>query len=116
MNRKEKIEKEVQKTLEGFSHVVRLNGDSFFYTRLKNRIDNSSRQKRKILGWEFAWGVLNPILLSLIIVLNIFSATLFIKYQSSDYSNHELQLDSFVRELALDSNQYNPNFLINEQE
>jgi len=114
MSRKEKIEKEVQKTLEGFSHSVRLKGNSFFYTRLKNRIDNSSRQKRKTIDSEFLWGVLKPILLLLIIVLNIFSATLFIKNQSSDYSNRELLLDSFVKELALDSNQYNPNLLINE--
>jgi hypothetical protein len=114
MNRKEKIELEVQKTLECFSHSERLKGNPFFYTRLKNRIDNSSTQKRKTIGWEFAWGVLKPILLLLIIVLNIFSATLFLKNRNSNYSSREQLLDALAKELALDSNQYNPNYLMNE--
>jgi len=114
MTRKEEIEKEVQKTLESFNQAERLKSNPFFYTQLKNRIDNLSRPKRKTTGWEFAWGVLKSVLLLLIIALNIFSATLFFKTRSSNYSNREQMLNALAEELTLDSNQYNPNLLINE--
>jgi len=114
MTKKEKIEQEVQKTLESFDQAEQLKSNPFFYTRLKARIDDLSTQKRKIRGWEFAWGILKPALLFLIIVLNIFTATLFLKNRNSEYSSREQLLDAFAQELTLDSNQYNPNLLINE--
>lgn len=114
MARKEKIEQEVQKTLESFDQTERLKSNPFFYTQLKNRIDTLSRQKRKTTGWESAWGVLKPALLFLIIALNIFSVALFLKNRSSNYSNREQLLNIFAKESTLDSDQYNPNLLINE--
>jgi len=114
MNRKEKIEKEVQKTLESFYQAERLKSNPLFYARLKNRIDNTSSDKRKTIDWQFASGVLKPSLLLLIIALNIFSATLFYKNRSNDYSNREQLVNAFAKELALDSKEYNPNLLINE--
>ncbi len=114
MIRKEKIEQEVQKTLQSFKHAERLKSNPFFYTRLKNRIENLHSKKQKIRGWEFAGRVLKPALLLLIIALNIFSATLFFKYKTQDYINREQLLDFLGHELTLDYNQYNPNFLINE--
>ena len=114
MTKKETIEQEVQKTFESFDQAKRLKSNPFFYARLKTRIDNLHAKKQKIRGWEFAGRVLKPALLLLIIALNIFSATLFFKYQTQDYTNREQLLDFLGQELTLDSNQYNPNFLINE--
>ena len=113
MTKKVKIEQEVQKTLECFDQAERLKSNPFFYARVKSGIDNLHSKKEKIQSWEFAWGVLKPAALLLIIALNIFSATLFFK-ESHDYSNRERLLDAFAQELTLDSNQYNPNLLINE--
>ena len=114
MNRKEKIEQEVQKTLECINQAERLKSNPFFYTRLKAKIDDLHSQKQKIRGWEFAWGVLKPGLLLLIIILNIFTAILFLKNRDNEYSSREQLLDAFAQELTLDSNQYNPTLLINE--
>lgn len=114
MTRKEKIEQEVQKTLQSFDQVERLKSNPIFYARLKTRIDDLHWKKQKIRGWEFACRVLKPALLLLIIALNIFSATLFFKYQNQNYTNREQLLDFWGQELILNSNQYNPNFLMNE--
>ncbi|OGN89175.1 MAG: hypothetical protein A2Z74_01230 [Chloroflexi bacterium RBG_13_46_9] len=114
MTRKEKIEQEVQKTFESFDQVERLKSNPFFYARLKTRIDDLYSKKKKIRGWEFARRVLKPALLLLIIALNIFSATLFFKYRTQDYTNREQLLDFWGQELILNSNQCNPNFLMNE--
>ncbi|MBA4313520.1 MAG: hypothetical protein C0417_12925 [Chlorobiaceae bacterium] len=114
MTRKEKIEKEVQKTLESFDQVERLKSNPLFYAQLKTRIDNLHSKKQNIRGWEFAGRVLKPALLLLIIALNIFSATLFFKNRNINYSSREQLLDALAKELALDSNQYNPNILMNE--
>ena len=114
MTKKQKIEQEVQRTLESFDQAERLKSNPFFYTRLKAQIDNLSTEKRKLRGWGSVWGVLKPALLFLIIALNIVTATLFLKNRSHNYSNREQLLDAFAQELTLDSNQYNPNLLINE--
>ena len=114
MTKKEKIEQEVQKTFESFGQAERLKSNPFFYTRLKARIDDLHSQKQKTRGWEFAWGILQPALFLLIIVLNIFTATLFLKNRNNEYSSREQLLDAFAQELTLDSNQYNPTLLINE--
>ena len=114
MTKKEKIEQEVQKTLESFDQAERLKSNPFFYTRLKAKIDDLHSQKEKSQGWEFAWGILKPASLLLIIVLNIFTATLFLKNRNNEYLSREQMLDAFAQELTLDSSQYNPTLLINE--
>jgi len=114
MTKKEKIEQEVQKTLEGFDQAERLKSNPFFYTRLKARIDDLHPQKQKIRGWELAWGILKPALLFLIIALNIFTATLFLKNRNNEYSSREQLLNAFAQELTLDSSQYNPTLILNE--
>jgi len=114
MNRKEKIELEVQKTFQSFDQAERLKSNPFFYARLKTRIDNLHSTKQNIRGWESAGRVLKPALLLMIIALNILSATLFLNNRSSNCSNREQLLDAFAKELTLDSNQYSRSLLINE--
>lgn len=114
MTKKKKIEQEVQKTLEGFDQAERLKSNPFFYTRLRARIEQSDAKQMQPKGWEFAWRVLKPALLFLIIALNIFTATQFLKNQNNEPSSREQLLNSFAQELTLDPNQYNPNLLINE--
>ena len=114
MTKKEKIEKEVQKTFESFNQAERLKSNPYFYSQLMTHIDNLHSNKHKIQGREFARRVLKPAFLLLLIALNVFSATLFFKYQTQDYTNREQLLDFFGQEMKLDSKQYNPNLLINE--
>jgi len=114
MNKKEKIEQAVQKTLDSFDQAERLKSNPFFYTRLKARIEELDAQRMQPKGWEIARGVVKPALLLLIIALNIFTATLFFKNRNNESSSREQLLNSFAQELALDSSQYNPNLLINE--
>lgn len=116
MTKKEKIEQEVRQTLESFDQAERLKSNPFLYTRLKARIEELDAQRRQSNGWEIACGVIKPALLLLIIALNIFTATIFLKNRNNKSSSREQLLNSFAHELTLDSSQYNPNLLINEQE
>ena len=114
MTKKEKIEQEVQKTMDSFDKAERLKSDPFFYTRLKAQIDDLNAEKSKVEGWKFAWAILKPALLFFIIGLNIVTAMLFLKNRNASYSSREQLLNAFAQELTLDSNQYNPNLLINK--
>ena len=83
MTKKEKIEQEVQKTMDSFDQAQRLKSDPFFYTRLKAQIDYMNAEKSKVGSWTFAWAILKPALLFFIIALNIVTATLFLKNRNA---------------------------------
>ncbi len=114
MAKKDKIEKEVQKTLECFDQAERLTCNPFFYTRLKAQIDELNAHGRQTKGWEFAWSVLKSVLLLLIVALNIFTASLFLKGQNDNAPNREELINTFAQEFTLDSTQNSPNLIINK--
>lgn len=68
MNRKEKIEIEVNKTLEMFDKKESLTPNPFFITRIKQRINESSNNEKSFIS------ILKPAFFSLLIVINISTA------------------------------------------
>ncbi|RMG41168.1 MAG: hypothetical protein D6732_02755 [Methanobacteriota archaeon] len=68
MNRKKRIEQEVQKTLEQFQQADRLPPDPYFYTRLKSRLAEKQRKGEKLPV------LLKPAFLTLLFLLNIITA------------------------------------------
>ncbi len=114
MNRKEKIQQEIQKTLDCFDQVEPLKANPFFYTRLQSRINDLNRNKWQLKRWKFVWGVLKPALLIFVVAVNILTAIVVLKSQNNNQYSRTQLLNAFAQEMTLDSNQYNPNLLINE--
>ena len=114
MNKKEKIEREVQKTLECFDQTEQLKSNPFFYTRVKARIGGLASYSRKPTSGELVWRIFKPALLFSIIAINIFTATMFLKNPGEKSTSREQIINVFAQEFTLDSELYNPNLLINE--
>ena len=114
MNKKEKIEYEVQKTLECFDQPEQLKSNPFFYTRVKARIEELENYGRKPESSKFVWGILKPALLFSFVAINIITATLFFKNPDDTSTSREQIINAFAKEFTLDSEQYNPNLLFNE--
>ncbi|MBC8186106.1 hypothetical protein H8E88_33910 [candidate division KSB1 bacterium] len=114
MNKKEKIEHEVQKTLECFNQPGQLKSNRFFYTRVKARIEDLENYSRKHKPGELTWGILKPALLFSMVAINIVTAFLFWKNPGDISTSREQIINAFAQEFTLDSKQYNPNLFINE--
>ncbi len=114
MNKKQKIEQEVQKTLDCFDQSEHIKSNPFFYTRVKTRIEELENHERKSELGNLAWGILKPALLFSLIAMNIVTATLFMKKPGDQINSREQVINTLVLEFSLDSKQYNPNLLFNE--
>jgi hypothetical protein len=114
MNKKDKIEYEVKKTLDCFDHPGQLKSNPFFYTRVKARIEELENYGRKPESGKLVWGILKPALLFSIVAINIVTATLFLKNPNDTSTSREQIINAFANEFTLDSKQYNPNLLFNE--
>ena len=114
MGKKEKIEQEVQKTLDCFDQSEQLKTNPFFYTRIKAKIEDLESYGKKPNLADLVWGVLKPAFLFGIIVINIFTATSFLKNPGDTNTSREQIINTFAQEFSLDSEQYNPNLLFNE--
>lgn len=77
MNRKEKIEQEVRKTLEQFDQAEKLPPDPYFYTRLKSRLDEKQHR-----GVRFP-ALLKPAFLALLFILNVLTASWYLSAGST---------------------------------
>jgi hypothetical protein len=79
MDKKERIEEEVQKTLQCFEDFEKIEPNPFFLTRLKARIRSlEAEQAHTLLPGRRVW-FLHPAVLSLLIVANLFSAILVLR-------------------------------------
>jgi hypothetical protein len=103
MNRKEKIEEEVRKTLGMLDQKESLPPNPYFYTRVKQRINEQSGSKSKTIGF------LKPALLTILLLIN---AATFIWYYNSteDYYATETRqelIEILSNDLNLNANQNN---------
>lgn len=114
MNREEKINQEIQKTLDSFNEVEVLKADAFYYTRLKARMRELESQQRKLEKGDWFLGILKPVLILVLVALNIYTATVFLIGDKDTESSQEDLVALFAKDFALDSGQYNPTFMINE--
>jgi len=106
MKTKSKILEEVEKTLNSFDHIPKLEENPFFFSRLKARIENNSitQVKEKAMGY-----VLKPVALVMILLINIITAVYFFKINtvaqntqsslvnvlSKDYQLDQTKLDNY---------------------
>ena len=108
MTREEKIEQEVKKTLAYLDKSERLKSDSFFYTRLKARLDHQQRSKTTVIGF------LKPAFIALLIAFNVITAIWYFK-DSKDYDtaeSHNDLMNVLADEFNLENNDTNM-FILN---
>lgn len=101
MNKQEKIENEIDKTLGLFDKEESLPPNPYFYTRVKQRLNEKSKKEFSIFG------VLKPVFFTALVALNLTTA---IWYTSADAitSNigSDLELvDILKNDFNLDTNQ-----------
>lgn len=77
MDKQDKIEKEIDKTLAMFEKKESLTPNPYFYTRVKQRLDDRKKKRFTISD------ILKPAFFTLLIILNLTTA---IWYTSSDSS------------------------------
>lgn len=68
MDKKEKIEQEIRKTLDQFEQAVTLPANPYFHTRVRQRLEEQTKTKRTFSA------ILKPALLMALVVLNLVTA------------------------------------------
>ena len=114
MTRNEKIQHEIQKTLDSADHIEPQKTDAFFYTRLQARIDAIESSANNENGWDLFLRILKPGLLIVLIAANIFTAYAIMNKKADNGAARTRELNAFAREMTLDSNQYNPTLIVVE--
>lgn len=78
MDKKKRIEQEVEETMKAMDRLDRLEAGPYFYTRLEARLKSRQKEKTGILpvpGW---FRLLKPVMMTLLVLINLVSATYFL--------------------------------------
>lgn len=114
MKKKEFIDEEVDKILQSPEHMDRLEGGPYFYSRVQARIARLEHRPSPSLFDVFAQKLLRPAFVTLIIVINLFTAIYaFVGTQSqrNDKKNYmtavaaDYSLNQGIYELYLTTNE-----------
>ena len=103
MDKKEKIEEEIRKTLEVFDQKQSLPPNPYFYTRVQQRINERSGSKSTTMGF------LKPALLTILLLINV-ATFIWYNNSSANYSSAEKQqelIEYLSSDLNLNTNQNN---------
>ena len=103
MNKKEKIEEEIRKTLAVFEQKQSLPPNPYFYTRVQQRINERSGSKSTTMGF------LKPALLTILLLINVSTFIWYFNY-TENYSSTENQqelIEFLSNDLNLNTNQNN---------
>lgn len=103
MNKKEKIEQEINKTLAQFDNAERMLSNPYFYTRVQARLEEKQRQKT---GFS---AILKPALIIALVVINITTTVWYLNFgtQVNQSESRQELLDILSEDLNLDNNQSN---------
>jgi len=92
MNRKQRIEQEIDRTLSQFDQAERLPSNPYFHTRVMARLHDATAPS----------GVLKPIFLAVLLTLNILTAIYFIGGGTSQSTARSDLLSEFAQEIGLE--------------
>lgn len=107
MEREKQILEEVEKTMNSFESLPKLESNPFLFTRIKARIQSEGIKRTKKASVEF---IFRPATLAIILILNIATAVYFFGTSSksssasleetlkSEYSSHQIQLENYYLE------------------
>lgn len=111
--RKERIEKEVEKTLQQLDQFEKLESDPFFYTRLQAKMKSTQNQHNQSAIFSFAGRYLRPAFLILLLVLNLISALVVLQNRNSGSDSQSTNISSFADEYSINDNSYDEYFTNN---
>lgn len=97
MDKKEKIEQEIRKTLAQFDQAEQFPANPWFYTRVQARLEES-RNRRAVLS-----AILRPALLTALVVINLSTAFWYMTGTTTT-----VQTDSRQKLVKLLANDFNP--------
>jgi len=101
MGRKERIEREVEQTMEWFHHSETIEADPFFYSRLQTKIAQLEKNRvpsSVFPSWREYW---QPALLIVILLINIFSGIFVFIFDSANSHDRASDMTEFVQEYSL---------------
>lgn len=101
MNREERIEKEVQKTLACFRNAEQIKVDPFFCTRLQARIQALETKKYRLWIWDFTSEYLQPAILLIFLAANIFTATVILGSKNTESPSRSEILKTLAEDYSL---------------
>ena len=103
MNRKEKIEQEINKTLEQFDQADKLPQNPYFYTRVQARLEEKQKQQNVFFA------ILKPALIIALIVVNMSTAIWYLGgAEQQDQINPRQELAEILADdFELDKDQNN---------
>ncbi len=94
MNKKEKVEQEIHKTLDQFEHAEQLPANPYFYTRVQARLEETRRQQNVFST------ILKPSLLMALVAINI--STVFLYFSESEQQDQTNTRQELLEILAND--------------
>jgi len=103
MNKKEKIEQEIQKTLAQFDKAEKLPANPYFYTRVQAGLEESRKERHVFMA------VLKPAFFTVLVVLNVTTAFWYMDNgeQISQTDTHSELTEILSSDLKLDTDQDN---------
>lgn len=103
MDRKERIQQEIDKTLEQFDNAERIKPNPFLLTRIEARIREEKRERK----FSVARTVLRPALLLIILAANIFTISEFLHYRTESTGSNDT-MSVFAKEFGLQTSVEDP--------
>ncbi len=95
MKRNDKILEEVEKTLGSMDNISNLETNPFLITRIKTRIENDNIIQVKRESRTF---ILNPIVLTVILIINIITAVFLFQSSRVSQSNQSTLVNSLTKD------------------
>lgn len=103
MNKKDKIREEVEKTVNAFDHLEKLEGNPYLFTRIQSEIEsNLTKEKRYNFKGEF----LRPVILFLILIMNVFTVIFFFNSKSETSSTKQTYFSAISSEYSISGSYY----------
>ncbi len=101
MNKKEKIEQQINKTLDQFDHAEQLAPNPYFYTRVQARLEEQNQQRNVFTT------ILKPAFLTTLVAINIATAFWHISGNDQNYQTNSQQelTEILAGDLNLDQGQ-----------
>ena len=103
MDKKEKIEREIQKTLDQFENAEQLPPNPYFFTRVQARFEETGKQQSVFSA------ILRPALLTALVFINLSTAIWYISgtNQTEQFETRQELVEILASDLKLDNNQSN---------
>jgi len=103
MNKKEKIEQKIRKTLDQFDHAEQLPPNPYFYSRVQARLEEQRRQRSAFSA------ILRPALLIALVTINLGTAFWYLGGSEQNYQSDTRQelIEILAGDLKLDNKQSN---------